>query len=126
MQIFITISRVIFCDAGIYYDIHNFTLTHAVCMYLLHFVVRNMHMIWRPCVDVSWGEVERESGVQLMHRHGSLEVARKATPGFETLKNCACAMQQQNIPSVKISSSVCVQAILIFHMAIAKSTIRQA
>ena len=45
-----------------------------------------------------WRQVEKESGVQLLHLHGSLDLARRGTRGIDTLHRYEQAMARQNIP----------------------------
>ena len=47
-----------------------------------------------------WEDVERESGLQLVHKCGSVQVARKETGGIESLEKYAKALDQYSIPCV--------------------------
>ena len=47
----------------------------------------------------AWAEVERESGMQLVYRCGSLCLAKKGTPGERVIQDFDSAMTQAGIPS---------------------------
>ena len=44
-----------------------------------------------------WAEVERESGIKLVHKTGSLDIAVKGTSGMDKLQSNAKAMDDSNI-----------------------------
>lgn len=50
-----------------------------------------------PFTYDAWSEVERQSGLQLVHKTGILELSQKGTAGIETLDASAVAMDKQNI-----------------------------
>ncbi len=45
-----------------------------------------------------WEELERESGMQVVHRSGSCVMGRKGTVGESSVNSYASAMKKQNIP----------------------------
>ena len=51
-----------------------------------------------PHTYEAWAELERESGLQVVHRAGSLVMGRKGTMGEYSVDNYAAAMAAQNIP----------------------------
>ena len=52
-------------------------------------------------IDVnSWDEVERESGVKVVHMTGGLDLTRKSSVRSSVLDEYADAMSKQNIPLV--------------------------
>ncbi len=49
----------------------------------------------------SWAEVERESGLKLVHMTGGLDITRRGNPREQVLEQYAQAMRAQNIPWVE-------------------------
>ncbi|XP_071963644.1 monomeric sarcosine oxidase-like [Antedon mediterranea] len=54
----------------------------------------------------AWEELERESGIQVVYKTGSLNLAVKGTVGEKTLNEYAKAMSQQNVPYEKLSGEI--------------------
>ena len=51
----------------------------------------------KSAFELRWAEVEHESGIKLVHKTGSLDIAVKGTSGMDTLQSYAKAMDDSNI-----------------------------